>query len=275
MTRVDLRAFSVLVLASLSLGVGCGDYHTLEPRTPTSAAAKSDCTIGVGPLTDDAGVDHSFALREQLRERGPCRHVLMVRGESDDRADLIVSGELATSLEKNRPNQTTVGTFGSVFVALGAIAALGGGTILVVSRVNDTDDDGTRQGAMYATIGGSAAFGTGVIMMIVDGTAIREVEMDGWIEASGTITDSSGSVLDEWQLRDEFQVSTHHPSSRPESIYSHEAHGPLYELAMEKVVDAIIVRVSDTFITRGAAVRAGRTTSGRIGPVAGPTQAAR
>lgn len=237
---------AVLVRTALAglvsaIACGCGTTHTLHV-TSVGYFQPKQCTIGVKRFMDESGVDLSFALRDYLRQHGPCRHVILVAGDNDSRADVVVSGSAHADLTRGSGTSAT-GYVGQYAFALPGAVALGVGLPLWGIGIGDGNAKQASVGGTL-TLSGAAAVGVGVALELVDSSVEREMKLTGTVDAEIDI-EASGASLANWSDHDEVVSRGRQPAGRPESRDSVEAAGTLYPEFYRRIFADISNRLGD------------------------------
>jgi len=240
----------------LALGVmGCATTHQLAHplRMPSG---QGPCSIGVGALMDEAGVDHALDLRDYLRTHGPCRRVVVVMGGEDEGVDLAISGKVSARITPSAVppvfqagSQVLGGGLGlAIAGAVGyGVAALMPPTPDSMGFVNP-DSRATQRALESAGIVGMAVGGAlsaaAIALLITDDKAIREVSLDGQVDVELTLI-RRGRPVAELREHDVVTARGRHPPKRPEPRSLPSAAGPLYREVMVRVFEHVAARAAD------------------------------
>jgi hypothetical protein len=231
----------------------CSSSHTIA--VPTSLPEpKSVCTIGVGRFVDDTGLDLGVDLRDYLRAHGPCRTVVLVSSDDDDRPDVIVRGSARAQMTRDIvPAGMWVGSAGTgaglgLLLVAGIFVGVAGATncsnTTNPGECRSTNDTLKSMGGVSAYVGAGLA-AVGVTTMVLDYASFREMKLTGTVEADVDIERDGGSIA-RWTSKDEVVSRGSHPSGRPESRDSLEAAGPLYPEFFAGIFGDIASRLDDT-----------------------------
>jgi hypothetical protein len=245
-----MRAPALTLFALL----GCSTTHTLAPAPTASGTTAQRCSIGVASLRDEDGIDHALDLRDRLRSRGPCRTVVAVAATDAEGVDVVVGGKVDARVEPDlvRPAATAA----TVGLGIGAAAVAAGGVLLLTASTPQPDAQGfvspsDRRSHDLSTglgtgllVGGAALAGLSFGGFVVESTAVREIALKARIDADVTMW-RGGREVDKVSLHDDVVVRARHPHGRVEDRNTPAAHGPLYRIAMEHVLDHIASRVAD------------------------------
>ncbi len=225
------------------LCVSCSSSYSLVPVEPSQRhGSVHECVLGVGPVTDEIGVDYGFDLRERLAS-GPCDRVLSVSDTGDDRADIIISGDVDFDVgRKGIPGESVLG-IGALTV--GGLAAIAGTIVLVIPRDGETSSrrEARERVATYFIAAGAPVAAIGLTYLLVEGLATRPVRATGRVTARLRLS-RGGRTIDEWSVEDRIDVFVHHPLSRPESRSSVPAFGGIYLEALARVFDDAAGRIA-------------------------------
>jgi hypothetical protein len=247
---------SVPATLALSLAAaGCASTHTLLPpaRLPSPQGA---CSLGVGSLLDEAGVDHALDLRDYLRAHGPCRRVTAVTSPDDEGVDVVITGKVLAQLTPAAiPPVFQLGTQGlgaGLGLAIAGAVAYGVAA-LVPPTVNGNgfvDPSSRAQQKTLEKLGviglgiGGVLTGGSIALMVGDAQGIREITLDARIDVEVSLL-RRGQPVAELREHDEVSARGKHPANRPEPRSAPAAAGPLYREVMARVFEHIAARAAD------------------------------
>jgi hypothetical protein len=255
----------LLALVAAVGALGCATTHELghPARMPSGLGP---CSIGVGALMDEAGVDHALDLRDYLRAHGPCRRVVAVMSPEDDSVDLAISGKLSALVTPSAASPVSQVSSRVLGVGLGlavAGAVLYGVAILAPPAPDsmgfvNPDSRATQKGMETAGIAGLAVGGalSAVLigLMVADSQAIRQVSLDGRVDVELTLI-QKGRPVAELHEHDVVTARGKHPPRRPEPLSLPGASGPLYREVMARVFEHVAARAADAIQSADQAPR--------------------
>jgi hypothetical protein len=226
------------------------------------------CSVGVGRIVDDEGVDFALDLRDYLRVRGPCRDVRLVVDAASDQTDLVVSGRLGGGRVLGPTPEHSAGV--ALIIAGGVGGGVTAGAFLLVGvlgQPNATQSAGQQQSDQktfdtLTTVGlvagavGLAVVATGVVLLVDNGGA-KEMKADP-LDAELEIT-RGGDTVARLELRDTAMARGASVERTPTHARGDEF-APLSRVVPERVFEHVAAKLDELAST---APRTGTATGPR------------